>query len=116
MTRLLSINGPIFCRHDCAGHPESQARLGLALEGVPEGAGRILPEPASLRQLTSIHDPGYIGRIEELSRSCPEGRCCNLDSDTYLTCNSFEVARSAAGGAIQASLHALDGEPCFALV
>jgi acetoin utilization deacetylase AcuC-like enzyme len=116
MTRLLTINGPVFGRHDCIGHPESQDRLALALEGVPEGAGCILPEPASLRQLTSVHDPGYIGRIEELSSSCPERRCCNLDSDTYLTCDSLEVARSAAGAAVQASLHALHGEPCFALV
>jgi len=116
MPRLLTVNGPIFGRHDCPGHPESQARLVLALEGVPRESGWIAPEPATLRQLTLVHEPGYIRRIEELSRSCPEGRCCNIDSDTYLTCHSFEVARSAAGAAVQASLHALDGEPCFAVV
>ena len=116
MTRLLTINGPLFARHDCTGHPESQARLGLALEGVSGKTGWIDPEPATVGQIGSIHDPGYISRIRELSRSCPERRCCNIDSDTYLTCDSFDVALSAAGAAVQASLHALDGEPCFALV
>lgn len=116
MTCLLAITSPLFGRHNCPGHPESQDRLDLAQVGVPGEAGRLDPGPATLREVTAVHEPGYIRRIEELSLSCPDGRCCHLDSDTYVTCHSFEVALLAAGAAVQASLHALEGEPCFALV
>jgi acetoin utilization deacetylase AcuC-like enzyme len=116
MTRLIAITSPLFSRHDCPGHPESQARLRMALKGVPEGACCMDPVPAIPRQLTAVHDPLYVRRIQEFSLSCPEGRYCHLDSDTYVTRHSFEVARLAAGAAVQASFHALDGEPCFALV
>jgi acetoin utilization deacetylase AcuC-like enzyme len=116
MARLLSITGDIFSRHDCRDHPESHVRLMQALEGVPEGIDREEPETADLRDLSRVHDPGYLRKIEEVSSSCPEARCCFLDSDTYVTHHSYEVARFAAGGAVQASLHALENEPCFAFV
>jgi acetoin utilization deacetylase AcuC-like enzyme len=110
------ITGEIFSLHACPGHPESEHRLEQALEGVPEGV--LWEEPASVtpRDLCRVHDPGYVRRIRDVASSCPEGRCLYLDSDTYLTRFSYEVACFAAGGAVQAALHALKGEPCFALV
>jgi acetoin utilization deacetylase AcuC-like enzyme len=116
MARLLSITGDIFYKHDCRGHPESQVRLRQALERIPRGIDWEDLEPAEVRELSRVHDPGYIKRIEDVSRSCPEGRCCFLDRDTYVTHDSYDVARYAAGGAIQASFHALANEPCFAFI
>jgi acetoin utilization deacetylase AcuC-like enzyme len=116
MALLLTITGDVFGRHECQGHPESQFRLREALKGVPKGSPREDPEPADMRDLSHVHHSGYIRKIEEVSSSCPEGRCCFLDSDTYVTHQSYDVARFAAGGAMQASLHALKNEPSFALV
>jgi len=116
MVRLLAITGDIFALHDCPGHPESQIRLKQALGGIPTGNQTEDPIPAGFRELSRVHDTLYIRKIESSSSSCPDGRCCYLDSDTYLTRHSFEVASFAAGSAIQASSHALKNEPCFALV
>jgi acetoin utilization deacetylase AcuC-like enzyme len=116
MARLLSITGEIFGMHDCPGHPESQVRLLQALEGVPSGIDWEDPELADISDISCVHDPGYIRKIEEVSYSCSERRCCFLDSDTYVTHHSYDVARHAAGSAIQASFHALANEPCFAFV
>jgi acetoin utilization deacetylase AcuC-like enzyme len=116
MVASLVITGDIFSLHDCRGHPESQIRLRQALEGVPPGVLREAPEPAVYRDLCRVHNPWYIRKIEEAATSCPEGRCLYLDSDTYVTRHSYEVACLAAGGAVQAALHSLKHEPGFALV
>jgi acetoin utilization deacetylase AcuC-like enzyme len=110
------ITGPGFSRHDCPGHPECQARLDLALGGVPPGISRIIPRKATDVELARVHDQEYIARVRERSASCPPGRCLFLDPDTYVTPDSFDVARSAAGSAILAAQQALAGTSCFALV
>jgi acetoin utilization deacetylase AcuC-like enzyme len=110
------ITGPVFSRHDCQGHPECQARLGVALSGVPAGVKRLDPRKASEQELARVHDRGYIAMVRERCVSCPPGRCMYLDPDTYITPDSFDVARYAAGSAILAVEQALAGTSCFALV
>jgi len=87
------VTGDVFSAHDHRGHPESQARLEAALAGVP--TSRL-----------SVRSAG----------TCPPGRACYLDPDTYVTRQSFDTALYAAGAAWQAVERALDGEHCFALV
>jgi acetoin utilization deacetylase AcuC-like enzyme len=116
MPQPLIITGDMFGRHDCKGHPESQYRLEQALRGVPLGIERDEPIPADIKDLSRVHDPLYLRDIERISTFCPETRCCYLDSDTYITHHSYEVARFAAGSAIEASVRAMKGEPCFALI
>jgi acetoin utilization deacetylase AcuC-like enzyme len=110
------ITGPVFARHDCQGHPECQARLGVALSGVPADANRIDPRLASEEELARVHDRGYIAMVRERCASCPPGRCLYLDPDTYITRDSFDVARYAAGSAIMAVEQAYAGTSCFAFV
>jgi acetoin utilization deacetylase AcuC-like enzyme len=116
MPRPLIITSDIFGRHDCKGHPESQYRLEQAMKGIPPGIEREEPIPAELEDLSRVHDPIYLQNLEKTSAYCPEERCCYLDSDTYVTHHTYEVARFAAGSAIQASVHAIKGEPCFAFI
>jgi acetoin utilization deacetylase AcuC-like enzyme len=110
------VTGTVFARHDCPGHPECHARLGVALSGVPAEVSRIDPRKASDEELARVHDRGYIAMVRERGASCPPGRCMYLDPDTYITHDSFEVARYAAGSAITAVEQARSGTSCFALV
>jgi acetoin utilization deacetylase AcuC-like enzyme len=110
------VTGPVFARHDCKGHPECQERLALALSGVPGDVRRIAPRPASEEDLALVHDRDYIAMIRERCAACQPGRCMYLDPDTYITHDSFEVARFAAGGTILAAEQALSGTHSFAFV
>jgi acetoin utilization deacetylase AcuC-like enzyme len=55
--------------------------------------------PATLSELELVHDADYIERVRSASE---RGEPVLLDPDTICTASSFEVARLAAGAAIQA--------------
>lgn len=110
------VTGPVFAGHDCPGHPESQSRLLSAMEGVPGDVKVIEPVIASPGDLACSHDESYIRAIEERCRACPPGKCQYLDSDTYITRDSYTVARMAAGSSITAVRQVLSGHHCFAMV
>ncbi|MCX6693895.1 MAG: histone deacetylase [Methanomicrobiales archaeon] len=113
MLRTVAISGEIFKKHEVCSHTECSIRLHRALAGVPPGVPVIPPGPASYEDLARVHDPAYIRMIQSLSS---EGHRRFLDSDTYLTGDSFEVARHAAGGAIDACRCALSGDHAFAII
>ena len=75
--------------------------------------GRVIePRPATREELLRVHDAAYVDAIDAV-----EGRAAMLDADTFTSPESVEVARLAAGAAVQAAEHALDtGETAFALV
>lgn len=101
--------------HDLPGHPESQARLEAVLAGVPPAlrtAGR--GPPASPAELARVHAPAYVTAVR--ARCHALTGIGYLDSDTYITPQSYDVARSAAGLALEAARHALAGTSAFALV
>jgi len=101
--------------HDLPGHPESQGRLEVALTGVPpelRTAGRR--PPASPAELARIHAPAYVAAVH--ARCDALTGVEYLDSDTYITPRSYDVARSAAGLAVEAAQYALAGTAAFALV
>ena len=82
------------------GHPERPERVETirqALDAVdwwqPYPQLNPLSVPADL--LASVHDPGYLKVLPELSQ-----RGQRLDMDTYTTPASWELALNAAGGAI----------------
>jgi acetoin utilization deacetylase AcuC-like enzyme len=108
------ITGEIFARHDLPLHPENQGRLLTALSGVPRDIPRDPPISAPPEDVGLIHDPAYIQRIEKTCREIVQVRM--LDSDTYLTPASYQVALAAAGSAIEAARRSLEGECCFAMV
>jgi acetoin utilization deacetylase AcuC-like enzyme len=116
MTRPETVSGIIFGKHDCHGHPETQGRLDNALRGVPSGIKVLEPAPAEHRDVARVHDEAYLEFIRERAHSCPPGRCCYLDRDTYVNQHSYETAFLAAGAAIMAVDRALAGVHCFALV
>lgn len=110
------VAGTVFAGHDCPGHPESQSRLLCAMGGVPGNVKVTGPVIASPGDLTGCHEESYIRAIEERCRECPPGKYRNLDSDTYITRDSYTIARMAAGSSITAVKQVLSGHHCFAMV
>jgi acetoin utilization deacetylase AcuC-like enzyme len=106
---------PDAALHDLPGHPESQARLEAALAGVPPSLRKVgQGPPATPVELARVHAPEYIAAIR--ARCDALTGIGYLDSDTYITPRSYDVARSAAGLALQAARMALDGTAAFALI
>ncbi len=100
-------------------HPESPKRLEAvyrAIEEDPDLASLPLIEPrlATEEELAFIHTPSYIESIRET-----EGRPrVYLDPDTCTSARSYEVARLAVGGVLEAVDQVMEGrfENAFALV
>jgi acetoin utilization deacetylase AcuC-like enzyme len=83
------------------GHPESPDRLRVIhelLDGEFPGLPRIPPRLATENELALIHDPFYIQTVAQT-----EGiKHSQLDPDTGLSARSYEIARLAAGGLLEA--------------
>lgn len=114
MKRKCSVfTGEIFASHEMDLHSECNARLLMAISGVPDWVEVLEPDPATVSDLERVHKPHYIRMIREL---CALGGKRYIDMNTYLTAETFQVASSAAGSAIGAVQRTLNGEHSFALV
>jgi len=113
MVRCSAISGAIFSRHDLKTHDESGARLCAACAGVPRGVPVLEPNIAREEDLLRVHTRSHIHMIREFSS---HGGLHFIDQDTYINGESFNVASFAAGAAIDAVQHTIDGEHSFALV
>lgn len=81
------------------GHPETPERL-RALRGAIQARAADLElrkaRPAEDGELLSIHPRSHLAHIEESARRAP----VQIDRDTFASASSAEVARLAAGSAI----------------
>jgi acetoin utilization deacetylase AcuC-like enzyme len=73
----------------------------------------VAPRAVSHEQLARVHDEPYLKRIAETA-----GRAVSLDPDTFTSPESYEVARLAAGAAVEAVDRVLGADDgcAFALV
>jgi acetoin utilization deacetylase AcuC-like enzyme len=81
------------------GHPERPARLTAVERAIDAQRDRLTPvaaRPASDEEILRVHGAAHLARIAEAVRHAPQ----SLDPDTYVSRESLEVARLAAGGAI----------------
>src|SRR5436190_7293881 len=114
---MLLISSPRFQEHTTPpGHPERPERAVVfdeVAKAFRENGGRVVePRPATREELLRVHDAEYVASIEAV-----DGRAAMLDADTFTSPEAVEIARLAAGPAVQAAEHALDsGETAFALV
>ena len=78
-----------------------------------KGGGTVAdPRMATREELALVHTGAYLDAIEALA-----GRAAMLDEDTYMSPETYDVARLAAGAAIDAARHAWTrGEAAMALV
>ncbi len=106
---MLYVAGPVGgAEHELAGHPERPARIGAALAGVDDlhlGTDLVVLEPtfAPDAALSRVHDADYLA----LLASVGQGR---LDADTFITPQSWDTARRAAGAGLVAA-EALRADP-----
>jgi len=100
----------LFLEHDHPSHPESAGRLRAAVAllqecGLWDRLVHIPARDAARGELTSVHDPAMVDRIEAASAA----GFGYLDPDTYVTPRSFQVAVRAVGGCLAATEAVLGG-------
>ena len=100
--RFLGHRGP-------AGHPERPERIsaiGAAIDARSEALTRFAPRAATTDEILRVHSRKHFDRVAEASRRAP----AQLDPDTYVSAESFEVALLAAGGTTELALRVARGE------
>ncbi len=114
---MLIITSPDFEEHVTPpGHPERIERAhvfdSVVARWRERGATVVDPRAATVEELGRVHAPAHVAAM-----AATAGRAVMLDADTFTSPDSYEIARLAAGAAIQAADHALDHrEPAIALV
>jgi acetoin utilization deacetylase AcuC-like enzyme len=114
---MIIISSERFAEHTTPpGHPERPDRAQVfdaVARRFAEGGGEVrAPRPATREELARVHTAAYLDRLESLT-----GRAAMLDSDTFTSPESIEIATLAAGAAVEAARHAWTaGEPALALV
>jgi acetoin utilization deacetylase AcuC-like enzyme len=102
----------VFVDHRApSGHPERPARAeavrdALLAAHIADRGTRIATRLASDAELASVHDGGYLTRLE---RAVP-GQSGWLDPDTYFSPGTWNAARSAAGSTSELATRVLSGE------
>jgi acetoin utilization deacetylase AcuC-like enzyme len=91
-----------------AGHPERPERLAAVERAIEEQRDRLrwLPaRPASDQEILRVHGPAHLALVEEAARQAPS----QLDPDTFVSPQSLEVGRLAAGAAIDLAREVASG-------
>ncbi len=102
MSSLTIIKDDRYLEHIAGeGHPESPNRLRVIHDLINtefSGLPQITPRLATENDLALVHDPFYIQAVAKT-----EGKTFSrLDPDTGLSARSYEIARLAAGGLLEA--------------
>jgi len=103
---------PDYLKHDAGPfHPESPQRLMAVINGVKssglwEKLVHLEPSPASTEQVKYVHTDTYVKFLQEF---CAKGGG-NLELDTGVSKDSYDVALLAVGGVIKALNAVMDGE------
>jgi acetoin utilization deacetylase AcuC-like enzyme len=91
------------------GHPERPERLAAVAKAVAERSARLAriePRAARDEEILLIHGAEHLALLEEASRRAPQ----RLDPDTYVSRESAEIARLAAGTTVEAARQVARGE------
>jgi acetoin utilization deacetylase AcuC-like enzyme len=114
---MVIVSSPLFSRHvNPPGHPERVERAHV-LEGVAHrwslhGGHTIAARQATEDELLRVHTGAHLDRV-----AATAGQAVRLDPDTFTSPESYDVARLAAGAAVQVAEYAVASrEPGFALV
>ena len=94
---------PIFLNHHTGDHPESPERLRQTVEclaeaGLTDRCQRATWAPATMEQLSRVHQSGYLEAVRDFADSGGG----NIEPDTVLSPESFQVALTASGAACDA--------------
>jgi acetoin utilization deacetylase AcuC-like enzyme len=103
---MILYSSPRFAEHVTPpGHPERPERAEVfdAVAAAFRKSGREVrePRPATREELGRVHGADYLDQIDKAA-----GRAVMLDADTFTSPETLDVARLAAGAAIDAALTA----------
>src|SRR5262245_29909020 len=106
---LILISSERFAEHQTPpGHPECSERAEVmdvvASEWRDQGGEVVAPREATREQLARVHDQDHLRRISETA-----GSAAALDVDTYASPETYEIARLAAGAAVDAVERVIGG-------
>ena len=95
-----------FTEHELPRHPESPARMRaiwqeLEHSGLAERMLQLTPAPVSDESILRAHNAAYLSALKRIAQQYAQ-QTVMLDQDTWLAPGSLEVARLAAGAALQA--------------
>jgi acetoin utilization deacetylase AcuC-like enzyme len=82
-----------------SGHPECPDRLAAVQRAIDARRDRLEhlePREAQPEEILRVHSRDHLDRVAEAARRAP----CHLDPDTFVSPESFAVARLASGGTI----------------
>jgi len=109
----------VYLKHETGYHPENAQRLEAIMAHLEETRCiehliPVKPRPATVRELTYVHQASYVSRIQEAALKGGGW----LDADTVMSPDSYDAALYAAGGAIEATDAVISGRvnSAFALV
>lgn len=93
-----------YKKHNTGNHPENQERLNAIIssfknESICDNIDVLVPRPATEDDLLRVHPKKH---IEQVKRLCERGGGY-IDFDTFAAPQSYEIAKLAAGGAIDAA-------------
>ena len=102
-----------YDEHDFPGHPEHAGRIRavwnyLAEAGITAQLQAVTAQPVSTELITTVHTHDYLGILQRIAAS--NQRHVRLDADTYASSTSYEIARLAAGGVVDAVDAVLSGQ------
>jgi len=110
---------PVYLKHETGYHPENAQRLEAIIAYLKETRlieqlTPIKPRPATIEELTYVHQASYVSRIQDVAVRGGGW----LDADTVMSPDSYDAALYAAGGAIEATEAVISGRvnSAFALV
>jgi acetoin utilization deacetylase AcuC-like enzyme len=96
------------------GHPECPERLAAvaaAIEARQQQLVRLPPRPARTDEILAVHSRPHLDAIEAAVRRAP----AQIDADTFVSADSYEVALLAAGGTVVAARAVARGDVDAAL-
>lgn len=107
MTRTAIVFSPKYLDHNPGlGHPESPKRLRVIMKELQNSGlletgkcSLVQPDPATIKDLKLVHESSYIHLVK---RVCAAGGGLLDLGNTRVSSQSYEVARLAVGGAIEA--------------
>lgn len=109
---------PDFLIHHKPAHPEKKERLQAILtqlnaENLLEKLVQLEPVPATINEVGKVHTPEQIALLHSLCKL----QKSQLDADTYLVPQSYDVALLSAGAALTAMRSVMGGklDVCFSL-
>jgi acetoin utilization deacetylase AcuC-like enzyme len=91
------------------GHPERPERLAAVAAEIAARAERLValsPRPATDEEILRVHDRAHLEAVARAVDCAPQ----QLDPDTHVSAESLDVARLAAGGAIDLVRQVARGE------